>query len=95
MGLKPWEFEKLQPQELYKMLDAQRERDKAIDSRLSYFVYWIAAPHITSEAKVSPQSIYEGLHPTPKHVRDEEKKKELQSLREEFNLSEQGGENNG
>lgn len=93
MGLKPGEFEKLQPQELYKMLDAQHERDKSIDSRLSYFVYWIVAPHITSEAKVSPQSIYEGLHPIPKHVRDKEKAEELEALKAEFNL--QGGENNG
>lgn len=94
MGLKPWEFEKLQPQELYKMLDAQHERDKSIDSRLSYFVYWMVAPHITKEAKVSPQSIYEGLHPTPKHVRDKEKEEELKALKKEFNLV-QGGENNG
>lgn len=93
MGLKPWEFEKLQPQELYKMLEARVERDKSIDSRLSYFVYWIVAPHITSEAKVSPQSIYEGLHPIPKHVRDKEKAEELEALKAEFNL--QGGENNG
>lgn len=77
------------------MLDAQHERDKSIDSRLSYFVYWMVAPHITSESKVSPQSIYEGLHPTPKHVREAEKKKELQELRKEFNLTEQGGEKNG
>ena len=90
MGLKPWEFEKLQPQELYKMLDARVERDKSIDSRLAYFVYWIVAPHITSEAKVSPQSIYEGLHPIPKHVRDKEKEEELKALKAEFNL--QGGE---
>ena len=75
------------------MLDAQHERDKSIDSRLSYFVYWIVAPHITSEAKVSPQSIYEGLHPIPKHVRDTEKAEELEALKAEFNL--QGGENNG
>lgn len=75
------------------MLDAQHERDKSIDSRLSYFVYWIVAPHITSEAKVSPQSIYEGLHPIPKHVRDKEKAEELEALKAEFNL--QGGENNG
>lgn len=93
MGLKPWEFEKLQPQELYKMLDARAERDKAIDSRLAYFVYWIVAPNVTPEAKVSPQSIYEGLHPTPKHIRDKEKAEELKALKAEFNL--QGGENNG
>lgn len=90
MGLKPWEFEKLQPQELYKMLEARMEKDKAIDSRLSYFVYWMVAPHITSESKVSPQSIYEGLHPIPKHVRDKEKAEELEALKAEFNL--QGGE---
>lgn len=94
MGLKPWEFEKLQPQELYKMLAARTERDKAIDSRLAYFVYWIVAPNVTPEAKVSPQSIYEGLHPTPKHIRDKEKEEELKALRKEFNL-EQGGEKNG
>ena len=76
------------------MLDARVERDKAIDSRLAYFVYWIVAPNVTPEAKVSPQSIYEGLHPTPKHVRDKEKEEELKALREEFNLV-QGGENNG
>lgn len=72
------------------MLDARVERDKSIDSRLAYFVYWIVAPHITSEAKVSPQSIYEGLHPIPKHVRDKEKEEELKALKAEFNL--QGGE---
>ena len=76
------------------MLAAQLERDKAIDSRLAYFVYWIVAPNVTPEAKVSPQSIYEGLHPTPKHVRDREKAEELEALKKEFNL-EQGGENNG
>ena len=86
MGLKPWEFEKLQPQELYKMLDARMERDKAIDSRLSYFVYWIVAPSVTPEAKVSPKSIYDGLHPTPKHIRDKEKAEELEALKAEFNL---------
>lgn len=90
MGLKPWEFEKLQPQELYKMLDARAERDKAIDSRLAYFVYWIVAPSVTPEAKVSPFSIYEGLHPTPKHIRDKEKAEEFEALKAEFNL--QGGE---
>lgn len=93
MGLKPWEFEKLQPQELYKMLEARMEKDKAIDSRLSYFVYWIIAPNVTPETKVSPQSIYEGLHPTPKHIRDKEKAEELEALKAEFNL--QGGEKNG
>lgn len=72
------------------MLDARAERDKAIDSRLSYFVYWIVAPSVTPEAKVSPQAIYEGLHPTPKHVRDKEKAEELKALKAEFNL--QGGE---
>lgn len=77
------------------MLDARIERDQAIDSRLSYFVYWMVAPNVTPEAKVSPQSIYEGLHPTPKHIRDKEKEEELKALREEFNLTEQGGENNG
>ena len=94
MGLKPWEFEKLQPQELYKMLYSRVERDKSIDSRLAYFVYWIVAPNVTPEAKVSPQSIYEGLHPTPKYVRDKEKEEELKALKKEFNLV-QGGENNG
>lgn len=72
------------------MLDARIERDKAIDSRLSYFVYWMVAPNVTPEAKVSPQSIYEGLHPTPKHIRDKEKAEELKALKAEFNL--QGGE---
>lgn len=72
------------------MLDARMERDKAIDSRLSYFVYWMVAPNVTPEAKVSPQSIYEGLHPTPKHIRDKEKAEELEALKAEFNL--QGGE---
>ena len=72
------------------MLDARMERDKAIDSRLAYFVYWIMAPSVTPEAKVSPQSIYEGLHPTPKHIRDKEKAEELKALKAEFNL--QGGE---
>lgn len=72
------------------MLDARMERDKAIDSRLAYFVYWIVAPSVTPEAKVSPQSIYEGLHPTPKHIRDKEKAEELKALKAEFNL--QGGE---
>ena len=75
------------------MLDARAERDKAIDSRLAYFVYWIVAPSVTPEAKVSPQSIYEGLHPTPTHIRDKEKAEELEALKAEFNL--QGGENNG
>ena len=75
------------------MLDGRMERDKAIDSRLSYFVYWMVAPNVTPEAKVSPQSIYEGLHPTPKHIRDKEKAEELEALKAEFNL--QGGENNG
>ena len=77
------------------MIDARTERDKSIDSRLSYFVYWMVAPNVTPEAKVSPQSIYEGLYPTPKHIRDKEKAEELEALREEFNLTEQGGENNG
>ena len=72
------------------MLDARMERDKAIDSRLSYFVYWMVAPNVTPEAKVSPQSIYEGLHPTPKHIRDKEKAEEFEALKAEFNL--QGGE---
>ena len=72
------------------MLDARMERDKAVDSRLAYFVYWIVAPSVTPEAKVSPQSIYEGLHPTPKHIRDKEKAEELEALKAEFNL--QGGE---
>ena len=72
------------------MLDARAERDKAIDSRLAYFVYWIVAPSVTPEAKVSPQSIYEGLHPMPKHIRDKEKAEELETLKAEFNL--QGGE---
>lgn len=72
------------------MLDARMERDKAIDSRLSYFVYWMVAPNVTPEAKVSPHSIYEGLHPTPKHIRDKEKAEELEALKAEFNL--QGGE---
>lgn len=72
------------------MLDARMERDKAIDSRLSYFVYWMVAPNVTPEAKVSPQSIYEGLHPIPKHIRDKEKAEEFEALKAEFNL--QGGE---
>lgn len=72
------------------MLDARMERDKVIDSRLAYFVYWMVAPNVTPEAKVSPQSIYEGLHPTPKHIRDKEKAEELEALKAEFNL--QGGE---
>lgn len=72
------------------MLDARMERDKAIDSRLAYFVYWMVAPNVTPESKVSPQSIYEGLHPTPKHIRDKEKAEELEALKAEFNL--QGGE---
>lgn len=75
------------------MLDARVERDKSIDSRLAYFVYWIVAPNVTPEAKVSPQSIYEGLHSTPKHIRDKEKAEELEALKAEFNL--QGGEKNG
>ena len=74
------------------MLDARAERDKAIDSRLAYFVYWMVAPNVTPEAKVSPQSIYEGLHPTPKRIREKEKAEELEALKAEFNLTEQGGE---
>lgn len=72
------------------MLDARVERDKSIDSRLAYFVYWIVAPNVTPEAKVSPSYIYEGLHPTPKHIRGKEKAEELEALKAEFNL--QGGE---
>lgn len=52
LGFKPWEFEQLQPQELYRYLKGQQEFQKRKDYRTAYWISWLLSPYVKEPLSV-------------------------------------------
>lgn len=91
-GIKPEEFEKLQPGELYKWLEACSRRQEANDYKAAYFTAWLLSPY----GKVDYRKIADPLWKGKEAVRERDSRElleERKKLIEEFGLKE--GEING
>jgi len=83
LGLTPAEFDDLQPQELYKLVEAHQLEQKEKDYRTSYFLSWIINTQV--KKPISTSDIFDPLWLT---TEDKKQKalEERQHLIKEFGL---------
>lgn len=62
LNLSPRELDRLQPQEFEKLLEGYTWRSNRRNELMSYFTYWIVAPHVKKNA-VSIDKILNPLKP--------------------------------
>lgn len=74
LNLNPRELDRLQPQEFEKMLEGYAWRTDKRNELMSYFTFWMVAPHVKKNA-VSIEKILNPLKPkqAKKEIADEDK----------------------
>ena len=50
----------MQPRELYKMMDAYRQRQKEEDRKRAYLVTWMVNPHL--EKPIKPDDVFDPMY---------------------------------
>jgi hypothetical protein len=73
IGLKPWEFDRITPDEFMDLIKAHRRRDEREWYRVATLAYWLVIPHIQKKkdrSKFTPEKLL-GLPPRkkPKRIR--------------------------
>jgi len=85
LNLRPWEFNRLQPHEFYKILDGYKWRMDERNAIISYFV----TPLINSQGTMKKAVTMKDLL-SPLQNKKEEKQQEKEYLRQIFNLQDGG-----
>lgn len=83
MELKPREFEELQPQEFYKLIDGYEWRKQEFEALAAYFVLPIINSQGTLKHLIEMKDLLDPLHPEKKR---ESKQLDAEYLKEVFNL---------
>lgn len=84
IGLRPKEFEQMQPGEFWKMLEAYQRRQREQDYRTAYFVSYLIAPYLKKESNITVEDIVDPLWEDPEELKKrkaEEKKQKNESDR--------------
>ncbi len=85
LGLKPREFDDLQPSELLKMVDGYRERTRREDERRAYFTSWAIAPMTMKPP--SPIDIVRPLYPAETAAEEKARREaDEAALRRDFGM---------
>lgn len=75
LSLTPREFEELQIQEFYAMVQGHLRRKRKQDEMQAYFTYWQLLPQLGSKTSITPADIlaplYPDVKPDPKEEREE------------------------
>lgn len=85
-GLKPSEFEDLQPGEFYTYLEGRRLALKKKDQRIAYYIVWLLSPYC--KEPLSIDKILEPLYVTPEQ-KQAKLLKEREELKREFGITEE------
>lgn len=91
IGLKPKEFEQMQPGEFWLLLEANNRRQREQDYRTAYFLSYLIAPYLKKESTITIEDIVEPLWEDPAELKKrkaKERKKKIeadrQTLEKEF-----------
>jgi len=82
LGLKPWEFSRLQPHEFYKLLDGYKWRQEHQEALTAYFVsHLMNISGKVAKRTIQPNDLLKPLRRPPKH---QDKKADEEYLKELF-----------
>ena len=91
IGLKPKEFEQMQPGEFWLLLEANNRHQREQDYRSAYFLSFLIAPYLKKGSTISIEDIVDPLWEDPKELKKkkaEKRKKKIEAdrqiLKQEF-----------
>ena len=71
----------MQPRELYKMMNAYRQRQKEEDRKRAYLVTWMVNPHL--EKPIKPDDVFDPMYYSPEEL-EKKKQEKMQADLEYF-----------
>ena len=73
IGLKPHEFEEMQPGEFLIMLEAVNRRRREEDFRTAYFLSFVIAPYLKKDSKLTLEDIVDPLWMTEEELKEKKR----------------------
>ena len=73
IGLKPHEFEEMQPGEFLVMLEAVNRQRREEDYRTAYFLSFVIAPYLKKDSKISLEDIVDPLWMTEEELKEKKR----------------------
>ena len=73
IGLKPHEFEEMQPGEFLIMLEAVNRQRREEDFRTAYFLSFVIAPYLKKDSKISLEDIVDPLWMTEEELKEKKR----------------------
>ena len=70
IGLKPREFEEMQPGEFLLMLETVNRQRREEDYRTAYFLSFVIAPYLKKDSKISLEDIVDPLWMTEEELKE-------------------------
>lgn len=78
IGLKPREFEEMQPGEFLLMLEAVNRQRREEDYRTAYFLSFVIAPYLKKDSKLTLEDIVDPLWMTEEELKAKKEEKARQ-----------------
>ena len=78
IGLKPHEFEEMQPGEFLVMLEAVNRQRREEDYRTAYFLSFVIAPYLKKDSKLTLEDIVDPLWMTEEELKEKKRLAEKQ-----------------
>ena len=78
IGLKPHEFEEMQPGEFLVMLEAVNRQRREEDFRTAYFLSFVIAPYLKKDSKLTLEDIVDPLWMTEEELKEKKRLAEKQ-----------------
>ena len=78
IGLKPHEFEEMQPGEFLVMLEAVNRRRREEDYRTAYFLSFVIDPYLKKDSKLTLEDIVDPLWMTEEELKEKKRLAEKQ-----------------
>ena len=73
IGLKPHEFEEMQPGEFLVMLEAVNRQRREEDYRTAYFLSFVIAPYLKKDSKLTLEDIVDPLWMTEEELKEKKR----------------------
>ena len=73
IGLKPHEFEEMQPGEFLVMLEAVNRQRREEDFRTAYFLSFVIAPYLNKDSKLTLEDIVDPLWMTEEELKEKKR----------------------
>ena len=73
IGLKPHEFEEMQPGEFLLMLETVNRQRREEDYRTAYFLSFVIAPYLKKDSKISLEDIVDPLWMTEEELKEKKR----------------------